>query len=232
MKTNIRLWEKTYKWNKENKNYLVYPDEEVVRIVKKIFLPNGVKKVLDAGCGSGRHSLYMLRENLKVFAIDTSRTGLEITRALAKESGHKIDLKQASIIKIPYSNDFFDAVLCWGIIHYLNPDEVDKAISEFYRVIKPGGYLILTLRSTIDSEFKKDINKYDMSISDAPESKGMVFKYYNKDEIAPLLKGFKNLLYGHKTRTILGNLSRVIAHWFVVGEKNRVRSSNLTLRKY
>ena len=71
-----------------------------------------------------------------------------------------------------------------------------------------------------------------MSISDAPESKGMVFKYYNKDEIAPLLKGFKNLLYGHKTRTILGNLSRVIAHWFVVGEKNRVRSSNLTLRKY
>jgi len=219
MKENELRWDEIYKWNKMEQNYLVYPDEEVVRILKKEFIPNNVKKVLDIGCGSGRHSLAMLKEGLEVYAIDSSSTSLSIAKKLCDGCNKKIFLKEGSVTAIPYAEDSFDGVLCWGILHYLSPDEVQKALKEIHRILKPRGYFALTLRSSADSEAQNKDRDQEMIISSARESKGLHFKYYDEKDIVSTLSLFKNVKWGHKTRTFLGDTRRVFAHWFIISQK-------------
>jgi ubiquinone/menaquinone biosynthesis C-methylase UbiE len=217
MEANIKLWEDVYRWNRDNANYLIYPDEEVIRIVKKFFLPHGVSSVLDAGCGAGRHSLAMLREGLHVTSLDSSASALEITRNLAG-TAFPVRCHQSTIAELPFADASFDAVLCWGVLHYLEEAEFRRAINEFYRVLKPGGVFALTLRSIEDSEC--DPAALDrMQQSSAFESKAMSFRYFAEDGIAPVLQGFTNIRHGHKTRTTFEDPHRRMAHWFIVAEK-------------
>lgn len=218
MKKNIELWEKIYKWNKDNKNHLIYPDEEVIRIIKKFFIPNNAKKVLDVGCGSGRHTMALLREGFQVEAIDSSSTALNIAKDMVLNLDANVNFNEGNIVKLPYKDEEFDGIICWGVLHYLTDEEFEKAFSELFRVLKPGGILGLTLRSSEDSEC--DINNKDkMQASNAFESKDILFKYFDENDIEKLFSSFQSVKYGHKTRTVFEDNKRKIAHWFVAAKK-------------
>ncbi len=218
MDKNVSLWENVYQWNKENKNNLVYPDEEVIRIIKKFFLPSGAKTVLDAGCGSGRHTLALLREGLEVRALDSSQTALDIASELTAPYGNKVKYDLGNLTCLPFEDASFDAVLCWGVLHYLTGEEFSQALNELYRVLKPDGFLGLTLRSTADSECDID-NAKQMQKSNAMESKNMLFKYFSKSDIYECLSTYSQIQSGHKTRTVFENDERVIAHWYIAAKK-------------
>jgi len=218
MDKNVLLWENVYQWNKENKNNLVYPDEEVIRIIKKFFIPSGAQSVLDAGCGSGRHSLALLREGFEVRALDSSQTALEIASELTAPYGNKIKYELGNLTCLPFEDASFDAVLCWGVLHYLSSEEFSQALNELYRVLKPGGYFGLTLRSTADSECNID-NAQQMQKANATECKNMFFKYFSKSDIFAHLNAFTEIHSGHKTRSVFEKDERTIAHWFIAAKK-------------
>lgn len=218
MDKNILLWENMYQWNKENKNNLVYPDEEVIRIIKKFFLPSGAKSVLDAGCGSGRHTLALLREGFEVRSLDSSQTALDIASELTAPYGNNVKYELGNLACLPFEDASFDAVLCWGVLHYLSGEEFSQSINELYRVLKPGGFIGLTLRSTTDSECDID-NAKKMQTSNATDSKNMLFKYFSKSDIFECLKDFTEIYSGHKTRTVFENDERIIAHWYIAAKK-------------
>ncbi len=219
MKNNIAWWDKTYSWNAENKNHLVYPDEDLVRIVKKFFIPNKIKNVLDLGCGSGRHSLMMVSEGLQVTGIDSSQNALDIAEKLTSFASEKrrfdlVDVTQG----LPYDDESFDAVVGWGVLHYISTQDSKKTLQEIHRVLRPGGYFALTLRSVEDSECtNKDNNVFQKS--NAYESTELLFRYYNEADIQQELPAFEEIKYGHKTRTLLEDSNRRIAHWFIVCKK-------------
>lgn len=217
MQENIDWWEKTYQWNRENNNYMVYPDEDMVRIVKKFFLPSGVQKVADIGCGSGRHSLMMLNEGFSVIGIDSSETSINIARKITGSyPQERVQFLVKNIIQgLPFEDNSIDAVVCWGVLHYLVGLQVRFVLDEVKRILKPGGKFALTLRSIDDSECKSLVSK-DFQKSKAYESKGLEFMYYSLEEMKEILSGFKNLKYGHKTRSLFEDPQRKIAHWFAV----------------
>lgn len=216
METNVKRWEEVYDWNKANRNYLEIPDEEVVRIVNKIFVPKGVRKVLDVGCGTGRHAIYMLSKGLQVNALDSSEIALEIVKKIADEKGYEVTTRLGECTAIPCDDDSFDAVLCWGVIHYLSTEERKKCLDEIQRVLKPGGPFVLTLRSIEDSEAKTGLKDDVLLESGAEESKGMYFKYYSEQEMLEELKQFKDVRYGHRVFSEVGKMDRRIAHWLTV----------------
>jgi ubiquinone/menaquinone biosynthesis C-methylase UbiE len=218
MEKNIELWEKIYQWNKKNENYLIYPDEEVIRIIKKFFVPNGVKKVLDAGCGSGRHTMALLREGFNVEALDSSSAALKIAEGIASDLGGNVNFTEGNIIKLPYKDEEFDGIICWGVLHYLTDEEFGQAMSELYRVLKPGGVIGFTLRSTEDSEC--DLSKKDnMQVSEGFESKGIEFKYFDENDINKVFSRYNSMKYGHKTKTSFEDKKRKMAHWFIAATK-------------
>ena len=101
------------------------------------------REILEIGCGRGgfsHHLANLQHPPRKLFACDYSTSALEIARK--KYSHDNITWKQEDIMALSFPEAFFDtAISCETIEHVPHPQ---KAIQELYRVIKPGGRLLLT----------------------------------------------------------------------------------------
>lgn len=100
--------------------------------------------ILDAGCGIGGSSRLLAKTfNCRVTGIDLAGTFIETARDLTRwcELDSSIDYEQGSVLDMPFKTDTFDAVLCQHIL--MNIQDKRAALEEFYRVLKPGGSLIL-----------------------------------------------------------------------------------------
>ena len=114
----------------------------------------GNEKILDAGCGRG---LFMIEaakrvKQGKVFGIDLwhakdqSGNGPEsaIRNAEIEGVSDRIDIETGDIRSLPYSDSSFDLVLACLAIHNIEAEEGrNTALSELYRVLKPGGRLLI-----------------------------------------------------------------------------------------
>ena len=56
--------------------------------------------------------------------------------------GHMVRFEQGSLLKLPFTDGAFELVLCWGVLMHI--PEVETAISELARVVKPNGFLIIS----------------------------------------------------------------------------------------
>jgi len=111
------------------------------RITDTILAPklqNGRLKVLDAGCGTGFNLLHFEKAGHTVYGFDYAR---EAVAAVQRRGFGKV--ARASITEIPYPSDTFDLAYSFEVIDEV-PDS-DLAIRELYRVLKPGGSLLLRL---------------------------------------------------------------------------------------
>ncbi len=96
-------------------------------------------RTLDCGCGTG-HNLLMLRRFGRAVGIDLTFSGLKY--ALSRGDGQ---VAQASASCLPFPSQLFDLVTSFDVIYAL-PDDVERdAVAEMYRVLKPGGYLLLNV---------------------------------------------------------------------------------------
>lgn len=101
------------------------------------------KNVLEAGCGTGRESMYLATMGAKLTAIDITDESLNIAKNQAEKHNlkEKINFQKVSVLDLPFDNDHFDIVLSSGVIHHT--DNPKRAFTELVRVLKPGGFLIL-----------------------------------------------------------------------------------------
>lgn len=99
--------------------------------------------MLDAGCGAGQWSLAAARRFAQVDAIDLSERRLDILRALAAQTGaDNIRVSRGSIEQLPYADDSFDVVVCYGVMMFTT---VTATLAEFQRVLRPGGRVYVCL---------------------------------------------------------------------------------------
>jgi SAM-dependent methyltransferase len=97
-------------------------------------------KVLDAGCGMGRHAVYLSQEGAEVVALDAS-PAIEVAAANGRDA--KALFLQADVLKLPLADESFDLVCCLGVLHHME-DTVD-GLTELVRVLRPGGSLLVYL---------------------------------------------------------------------------------------
>jgi len=92
------------------------------------------KKVLDAGCGIGRHAYYAGRYGAEVWAVDISEA-VEVAARNTGETGAYVI--QADLNHLPFQEESFDLVYSMGVLHHL-PDP-EGAFRYLLRFVKPGG---------------------------------------------------------------------------------------------
>jgi SAM-dependent methyltransferase len=110
----------------------------------------GCKSILDAGCGNGRYTRFLLRHadpDARVTAFDYSRQMLR--RARHRVQNDRATQVAADLTHLPYADVSFDAVVCGWVIEHL-PDP-RPGLKELARVVQPGGKLLLM--ATEDSLF-------------------------------------------------------------------------------
>jgi SAM-dependent methyltransferase len=102
----------------------------------------GCKRILDAACGNGRYSIFLLRHadaDAKLTAFDLSPRMLQ--RARARLHSDRVTHAVADLTRLPYADGAFDAAVCGWVLEHL-PDPT-PGLGELARVLQPGGKLLL-----------------------------------------------------------------------------------------
>ncbi len=115
-------------------------------------------RVLDAGCGSGRNLVYLLREGCEVFALDAQPEAVDYVRALAAALQPALpaaNIQTGRIERMPFPDAFAEVVLCNSVLHFARDAAHFRAmLAELWRVLAPGGLLFCRLGSSIGMNFE------------------------------------------------------------------------------
>lgn len=124
------------------------------QIQKGRFLPG--MTVLDAGCGGGRNSFWLLKNGFDVFAVDIDADAIEAIRDLAKRLAPTLSeehFQVASMESLPFADESFDWVICNAVMHFADDQgQFDRWFAEMWRVLKIGGTFFARLASSIGIE--------------------------------------------------------------------------------
>ena len=104
------------------------------------------QRILDVGCGTGRHAIELARRGYSVTGIDISEAMLQRAREKAMEAGVQVDFLQADARNLPFKNLFEAAImLCEGGFSLMETDEMNfEILKSMTTALKPGGKLIFT----------------------------------------------------------------------------------------
>jgi len=106
-------------------------------------------RIFDAGCGSGRNLIYLLRDGYEVYGVDADPRAVAATRRLAGLDNFRVEALEA----MSFPDGFADVVISSAVLHFARDEEHFSAmLAGTWRVLKPGGLLFCRLASTIGIE--------------------------------------------------------------------------------
>ena len=158
------------------------------------FLEKQKGRVIDLGCGTGRH--FINQRGLKIYGVDFSKEMIKRAEAYVKKENLGIILKKASAEKIPYKDDFFDAAIFIATLHCIETKKKrKKTLRELKRVLKPGGEALITVWSRNQKRVKNKPKESQIPWTIGGKKYYRYYYIYEKKELTDLLKeaGFKIL---------------------------------------
>jgi len=101
-------------------------------------------RILDFGCGAGRHTVYFARKGFEVYGFDASEAALEQAAKALEIEGLRANLRVWEMTKpLPYEDRFFDAVVATRVMHHTYVEKIREIAKEINRILKKEGYLFL-----------------------------------------------------------------------------------------
>src|SRR5262245_37227919 len=117
---------------------------------------DGRKRILDAGCGSGRNLRYFIGRGFDVYGIDEDPSAVAATRKLAASVAPALPLdniRQGALHVLPWPDGRMDAVVCSAVLHFARDrTHFDRMLDEMWRVLARGGLFFARLASSIGIE--------------------------------------------------------------------------------
>ena len=126
--------------NKKEKAFLYGRSLVLIELEKKLSqIPEG-SKVLDIGCGTAHLTNWIKNKGFEVYGLEPSNEMYHF----AKTNFPEIDIRKGISSNLPYNDHFFDLVVAFEVLRYLDKDENIKTYKEIERVLKPNGSFFIT----------------------------------------------------------------------------------------
>ena len=110
-------------------------------------------RVLDAGCGSGRNLVFLLREGYDIAGVDPDPAALAEARALAMQLAPNLSgdrFRMEPLEALSFADGAFDAVIVSAVLHFARDHaHFGRMLDGAWRVLAPGGLFFARLASTI-----------------------------------------------------------------------------------
>ena len=146
-KANQRYFREAYRTGKHGWE-VEDPSSYAVKFLKQLkhTIPGG--RLLDVGCGEGRHAIVAARMGFKVVGIDYEPSALSRARRFAKARGATgIVFRKANALCLPPSDPPFDIVLDYGCLHHQRKSDWLAYKSSILGVMAPRGFYVLSVFS-------------------------------------------------------------------------------------
>jgi tellurite methyltransferase len=113
-------------------------------------------RILDAGCGSGRNLVYLLREGYEVYAVDADVRAVDSVRSLARMLAPALpdtNFRVEAVEQMSFDDGCADVVISNTVLHFARDDaHFNSMLHESWRVLKSGGLFFCRLGSLIGIE--------------------------------------------------------------------------------
>jgi SAM-dependent methyltransferase len=220
-------WDKVYS---ERFMTMWYPNEDIIRFCSRLIKKRlthdkyeskrDVERVLDLGCGNGRHAMYFASQGFEAAGIDVSAQAIDWASEWATREGMEIDFRVGDIENLPFESHSFDAVVSHGVLDHVPVQVARRGAEEVNRVLKAGGLFYCDLRSTDDFEYGvgEPAGPNTFVVSDGYE-KGLVQHFFSQQDVEALFDGLFRILYSEITERRLGpDFQRKYSRWVFATE--------------
>lgn len=224
IQTNINInYERHYA---KRANLKVYPTEFVVRTLlasyPKLNLekPNPGNTILDIGFGDGRNTGFLCEMGLSVSGIEITQGIVDQTHQRLTKLGLSADLRVGRNSSIPFEGETFDYLLACHSCYYCDENQTLRDnLKEYYRVLKPGQFLIASVanKSSYIFENAEQLPDGSLLITKDPYNNREGYRLYafsTEEEIKQYFSPFfKNFCFGTADNDYYGISERVF--WVV-----------------
>jgi len=183
----LEHWESTYS---EEPNLYGEQPSFAAQTALQQFKTDGVREILELGCGHGRDTLFFARRGLTVHAMDYSSKAIDALMRTAQASG-----LSNSIIptchdvrnQLPFPTESMDG--CYSHMLYsmaLTTPQLESLSREVRRVLKLNGLNIYTVRTKEDPHYARGIARGE----DMYEVDGFVVRFFDREKVQSLAEGY------------------------------------------
>jgi ubiquinone/menaquinone biosynthesis C-methylase UbiE len=129
--------------------------EAMLPILEKFVEEVGSGKVLDAGCGNGKHTEFFAKqEDIRSEGIDSAPGILE--EAVDRRASRKAEYSRMDVQDLEFYDGTFDGVWCNTVMQFIPHESKPQAISELSRVLRSGGIFYITFKLVSEQELKEE----------------------------------------------------------------------------
>lgn len=208
---------KPWDWTKANEAIWDEPTMEFYYIAER-WSGLGLNKILDLGCGKGRHSVEFALRGFDVSACDLSPLAIEIVNRKAIDNGVKINTAVCDILALPYEDDAFDCLFGYHVVSHTDTEGLIRAISEIARVVRSGGEIYMDLVSKESKLFQSARNRIDSNtfiMEEIEAEKGLPHCCVDYEDIIKLYKDFELISVTLRFKHEIKDGTRYGGHYFI-----------------
>jgi SAM-dependent methyltransferase len=182
-----------------------------------------MRRVLDLGCGAGRHLVYLARQGFEAYGTDVDSHGLARTRSWLEQEGLPAHLTVADMEALPYPDGFFDAVVSMYVIHHNLVDGIHRTVAGVRRVLRPGGWFFATVRAWCGPEAWRgpEIEPGTWLVRESDCDVPVPHHLFHEGELRSVWEGFRIMELEQNVYERAGESNRPMssAHWEVWAER-------------
>ncbi len=135
------FWEKSFI---EHQTMWGFEPTESALLANDFFVEKGIKNILIPGIGYGRNAKVFIDNGINVTGIEISQTAIDLAE---KHYGAAMEIHHGSVTEMPFDDNLYEGIFCYGLIYLLSEDERKKLINDCFNQLQNGGFMIFSVLS-------------------------------------------------------------------------------------